>query len=80
MVFFKIYFVGICILNGIIVFFVYMIYNLLNFGNLRILVFDVIFINEGNGYNYYVGVFIVLCIGFYVFIWIIRIYDGYYNI
>lgn len=57
-----------------------MIYNLLNFGNLRILVFDVIFINEGNGYNYYVGVFIVLCIGFYVFIWIIRIYDGYYNI
>lgn len=51
MVYFKIYFVGICILNGIIVFFVYMIYNLLNFGNLRILVFDVIFINEGNGYN-----------------------------
>lgn len=57
-----------------------MVIILFSFGNLWILIFDVIFMNEGNGYNYYMGVFIVLRIGFYVFMWIIWVGYFYLNI
>lgn len=79
MAFFKIYFAGIRTPNGTIAFSAYMTHNLSNLGNLRILVFDAIFINEGNGYNHYVGVFTAPRTGLYVFTWTIRTYDGYYN-
>lgn len=65
--------------NGTIAFSAYMTHNLSNLGNLRILVFDAIFINESNGYNPYVGVFTAPHTGLYVFTWTIRTYDGYYN-
>lgn len=77
MAFFKIYFAGIRTPNGTIAFSAYMTHNLSNLGNLRILVFDAIFINEGNGYNHYVGVFTAPRTGLYVFTWTIRTYDGY---
>lgn len=42
-----------------------------------IFVFDIVQINDGNGYNNYDGVFIVLRIGVYVFYWLIKI-DVYF--
>lgn len=46
-----------------------------------ILVFDKVIINVGNVYYIYMGIFIVLRLGFYVFIWIIRLWGyWYYNI
>lgn len=43
--------------------------------------FGVVKINNGNGYYVIIGVFIVLEIGVYVFIWIVReVNDCYYLI
>lgn len=48
-------------------------------GNLRTLIFDAIFTNEGNGYNHHMGVFIAPRTGLYVFTWTIRTSGSYFN-
>lgn len=57
---------------NIIVFYVYIFVIIFVIIDQCILVYDVVKVNNGNGYNFIIGVFVVLEIGVYVFIWIIR--------
>lgn len=45
-----------------------------------IIFFDIVIINVGNVYYLYMGILIVLKFGFYVFIWIIRLFGYRYYI
>lgn len=45
-------------------------------GYFRTLIFDFIFINEGNGYDHHMGVLFALRTGLYVFTWTIRANGG----
>eukprot|EP00105_Crassostrea_gigas_P003159 XP_011415918.1 PREDICTED: complement C1q tumor necrosis factor-related protein 2 [Crassostrea gigas] len=65
--------------NGTIAFSAYLTTALSSPGNLRTLIFDAIFTNEGNGYNHHIGVFIAPRTGLYVFTWTIRTSSGYFN-
>lgn len=52
-------------------FYVYMFKDEFDFWGYYILVYDVMLINFGNGYNRNIGVFIVFWDGFYFFMWFI---------
>lgn len=54
-------------------FYVYVLCDLNNFGGGYIIVFDVEMMNFKNGYNKYIGVFMVFVDGFYLLIWVIRV-------
>lgn len=55
----------------IIVFNVYILKYLILYKNIFVnVVYDKLFFNYGNVYNFYSGIFIVLFVGFYIFIWI----------
>lgn len=72
------FFAGIRSSNGTIAFSAFMATSLSSPGNLRTLIFDAIFTNEGNGYNHHMGVFIAPRTGLYVFTWTIRANGGSY--
>lgn len=72
------FFAGIRSSNGTIAFSAFMATSLSSPGNLRTLIFDAIFTNEGNGYNHHMGVFIAPRTGLYVFTWTIRADGGSY--
>lgn len=61
------------ILIDIVVFYVYFLNVEINLGQYYIIVYDYVMMNFGNGYSKYIGVFIVLKIGMYVFFWIIMV-------
>lgn len=71
-------FAGIRSSNGTIAFSAYLTTTLSSPGNLRPLIFDAIFMNEGNGYNHHMGVFTAPRTGLYVFTWTIRANGGAY--
>lgn len=73
------FFAGIRSSNGTIAFYAYMATTLSSPGNLRTLIFDAIFTNEGNGYNHHMGVFTAPRTGLYVFTWTIRAGHSYLN-
>lgn len=55
----------------IIVFNVYILKYLILYRNIFVnVVYDKVFFNYGNVYNFYSGIFIVLFVGLYIFIWI----------
>lgn len=52
-----------------------------NLGDVYIFICDMVLIDVGNGYNRYMGVFIVFVGGFYVFIWFLcLIGNEYYSV
>lgn len=57
----------------LVVFYVYMLKFEFILSNYYLFIFDVLKINFGNGYNKFSGIFVVLFVGVYVFIWIINI-------
>lgn len=71
-------FLGINFIECVVVFYVYFeFYYGYKFFSYIIFVFDMIYINDGNGYSNDDGIFIVLRIGVYVFYWLI-IVDVYF--
>lgn len=74
----RLVFAGIRSSNGTIAFSAYLTTTLSSPGNLRPLIFDAIFMNEGNGYNHHMGVFTAPRTGLYVFTWTIRANGGAY--
>lgn len=69
------------ILSDVIGFYVIMFKQMDNLGDVYIFIFDMVLIDVGNGYNRYMGVFIVFVGGFYVFIWFLcLIGNEYYSV
>lgn len=54
-------------------FYVYVLCDLVNFGGGYIFVYDVLMINLRDGYNIYMGIFMVFVDGLYLLIWVIRV-------
>lgn len=74
------FFAGIRSSNGSIAFYAYMTTSLSSPGNIRTLIFDAIFTNEGSGYHHHMGVFIAPRTGLYVFTWTLRVSGiSYFN-
>lgn len=61
-----------------VVFYVYLFFDVFVFVVYYIILFDIVIINVGNVYYFYMGIFIVFRFGFYVFIWMIRLYGNVY--
>lgn len=61
-----------------VVFYVYLFFNVFVFVVYYIILFDIVIINVENVYYFYMGIFIVFRFGFYVFIWMISLYGNVY--
>lgn len=66
------------VLVDMVVFYVYLFFNVFVFVVYYIILFDIVIINVENVYYFYMGIFIVFRFGFYVFIWMIRLYGNVY--
>lgn len=54
-------------------FYVYVLCDLVNFGDGYIFVYDVLMMNLRDGYNIYMGIFMVFVDGLYLLLWVIRV-------